>query len=396
MLNRNIVVLFISQSLGYSSISFLVLVSTILAINIAPTETLTTLPVTLSIIGTAVAAMPAALLMQRIGRKNGFLLAYIIALIASSLGFFAAQKGSFFLLCACTFLNGCFLAFAHQFRFAAIESLKNPNNAGTVVSFLLFGGVIAAILGPQIAQWGKELLPQAFAGSFLIIAGVYFISMLIFLNFRNPETIATEQHATAARPLTEIARQPVFIVALSSGVISYSIMSFIMNATPVSMHHVDGFDFVAAKYVIQLHIASMFIPSLFNIILFRLISAEKIMIAGAVIYLVMGCIALQGHELIHYSSSLIMLGVGWNFLFVSGTTLLSQSYRPAERFKVQALNDFTIYAAQSVSALSAGWLLFSIGWDSMIKLTLPVSVGMLLLAILYWYGEKKKRNVAIS
>jgi MFS family permease len=164
MFNRNIYILFISQALGYSSVSFLVLVTGIFAVAIGTPAELTTLPLALCIIGTAVTAIPAALLMQRIGRKQGFVLAYTLAIAGAALGFMAAWQTQFYLLCLCSFLIGCFLAFAHQFRFAAMESVSQPDKAGAAISFLLLGGVIAAFLGPELAQWGKNWFAREFAG----------------------------------------------------------------------------------------------------------------------------------------------------------------------------------------------------------------------------------------
>lgn len=384
MLNRNIAILFIAQSLGMSTIFFLTLIAGILAAQIGPSERLATLPVALAVIGSTLATIPAAMLMQRCGRKTGFIFAYFIGLVAMAVGFAAAWFREFYSLCLCTLLTGCFLAFVHQMRFAAIESARHPEKAGQVVSFLLFGGVIAAFIGPEIGQWGKNWLVREFAGSFLIMMAVLLTALVLLCGFRNPVYQKTETATPSFRPLTTIVRQPVFFVALACAVTSYAIMTFLMTATPISMNHIDGFDFAQTKRVIQWHIAAMFLPSVFNIFLFRYVGLHKLMVAGAVIYLAMGALALQGHAFMHYGAALILLGVGWNFLFVSGTALLPLAYQHHERYKVQAANDFIVYAVQAAASLSAGWLLFTVGWDFMVKLTLPVSAAMLLLAICFY------------
>ncbi|HEX7027625.1 MAG TPA: MFS transporter [Gammaproteobacteria bacterium] len=393
MLNRNILILFVVQSLGMSTIFFLTLIAGIMAARIGPSERLATLPVALAVIGTAFMAIPAAMFMQRFGRRAGFIFAHFLGLAGMVVGFCAAWFEEFYTLCLCSFLTGCFLAFIQQARFAAIESSANADKAGQVVSFLLFGGVIAAFFGPEIGQWGKNWLRQEFAGSFLIMTVILMIALALLYAFRNPVAQKIELETPRSRPLFVIARQPVFFVALAAAVTSYAVMSFLMTATPISMNHIDGFDFSQTKRVIQWHIAAMFLPSVFNILLFRYIGLHTLMFAGAVIYLVMGILALQGHGFMHYSASLILLGVGWNFLFVAGTALLPQAYRYHERYKVQAANDFIVYAVQAVSALSAGWLLFALGWDFMVKLTLPVSGGMLLLAIYYYFAAKKFKTI---
>jgi MFS family permease len=386
MINRNIIILFFTQSLGFSAVSFLVLLTGILAADFGPPK-LATFPITLMVIGTAITTVPAAMLMRRFGRKNGTMGSYTLAIAGAVLGFFALRHSSFLLLCLSNLLIGAFMAFVNQFRFAAIESVPDKSKAGQVISFMLFGGVIAGFLGPQLADWGRHLYTPEFSGSFLLLVAILVISLLIFSNFRNPPPAIEQGDTAPARPLAEIMRQPVFLVALCSGVISYAIMSFLMTATPISMHQVDGFSFEQSRQVIQWHIAAMFLPSVFNIFLFRLLGIARLLLMGSMIYILLAALALQGHEFLHYGGSLIMLGVGWNFLFVAGTALLPQTYRESERFKVQAANDFIVFGIQAVSSLSAGWVLFTLGWDAMVWITVPASVLMLALSVYYYLKD---------
>lgn len=383
MINRNILILFFSQSLGFSAVSFLVLLTGILAAQFGPPK-LATLPLTLMVVGTALTTVPAAMLMRRLGRKHGIMGSFLFAIAGALLGFVALRHSSFALLCLSNLLIGAFMAFINQFRFAAIESAPDKEKTGQVVSFMLFGGVIAGFLGPQLADWGRHLFAPEFSGSFLLLLATLVVSLLIFSGFRNPRAATDQYDASPARPLAEIARQPAFLIALVSATISYAIMSFLMTATPISMHQVDGFSFEESRQVIQWHIAAMFLPSVFNIFLFRLLGIGRLLLAGSVIYLLLAALALQGHEFMHYSGSLILLGVGWNFLFVAGTALLPQTYRASERFKVQAANDFVVFGIQALASLSAGWILFTLGWDAMVWMTVPVSVLMLGLAIYYY------------
>jgi hypothetical protein len=228
-------------------------------------------------------------------------------------------------------------------------------------------------------------LAPEFSGSFLLLLGILVVSLLIFSGFRNPAAAIAQVEAAPARPLTVIVRQPLFLIALVSATISYAIMSFLMTATPISMHQVDGYSFEQSRRVIQWHIAAMFLPSVFNIFLFRFLGIDRLLLAGSVIYLLLAALALQGHEFLHYSGSLILLGIGWNFLFVAGTALLPQTYCANERFKVQAVNDFVVFGIQAVSSLSAGWALFTLGWDAMVWITVPVSGLMLVLAVYYFF-----------
>jgi MFS family permease len=345
------------------------------------------------VVGTALTTIPAAMLMRRLGRKRGIVGSYALAIAGTVVGFIALRHSSFALLCLSNLLIGAFMAFINQFRFAAIESAPDTDKAGQVVSFMLFGGVIAGFLGPQLADWGRYLFEPEFSGSFLLLLGALLISLLIFGGFRNPGAVSEQDNDSPARPLAEIARQPAFLVALVSATISYAIMSFLMTATPISMHQVDGFSFEESRRVIQWHIAAMFLPSVFNIFLFRLLGIGRLLLAGSVIYLLLAALALQGHGFLHYSGSLILLGVGWNFLFVAGTALLPRTYRASERFKVQAANDFVVFGIQAVASLSAGWVLFTLGWDAMVWMTVPVSALMLVLAVYYYF---RARNVATA
>ncbi|HEX5056056.1 MAG TPA: MFS transporter [Gammaproteobacteria bacterium] len=384
MINRNILILFFSQVLAFSTGSFLVLVVGILAPQLSPTQELATLPLALMAVSIALATIPAVMLMQRLGRKAGIILSYLAAIAGTASGFMAIRHSSFILLCLCTVLNGVFYAVANQFRFAAIESAPDKTQTGQVVSFMLFGGVIAAFLGPQLADWGKDLFEPAFSGSFTLLIAALVVSLIIFSRFRAAATVNVQVNTEPTRPLGEIMRQPLFIVAMTSGAVSFAVMSFLMTATPISMHHIDGFSFEQSRQVIQWHIAAMYLPSVFSIFLFRFFSIAGLMLCGAIIYILLAILALQGHGFMHYSGALILLGVGWNFLFVSGTTLLPQCYRAGESFKAQALNDFNVFGIQAVCSLSAGWVLFTLGWDAMVWMTLPASALMLALAIFYY------------
>jgi hypothetical protein len=229
------------------------------------------------------------------------------------------------------------------------------------------------------------LFMPAFSGSFVLLLAALIISLLIFCGFRAAPIVAAQVNTEPARPLIQIARQPPFLVAMASGTVSFAVMSFLMTATPISMHHIDGFSFEQSRQVIQWHIAAMYLPSVFSIFLFRFFSTAGMMLSGAIIYILLALLALQGHGFLHYSGALILLGVGWNFLFVAGTVLLPQCYRPGESFKAQALNDFIVFGIQAVCSLGAGWVLYAAGWDAMVKMTIPVSALMLGLAIYYYF-----------
>ncbi len=278
---KNIWLLIICQTLAVSSISLLIFVGGLLGAKIATDPKLATLPLALMIIGTACATVPAALLMQRVGRKYGYMLGMLCALLGALISMIAALHAAFFLLLLGSFFIGSSLAFAQQFRFAAIESDKDPSDAGMAISLLLLGGILAAFLGPEAAMLGKELLPSphGFAGSFLLVAMFVSLAGLVLTQFENPPGAIAEVSGEV-RPLSVIVRQPVFIVAVLGALIGYPMMSFLMTATPISMHEMQGHSLTSTKWVIQSHIVAMFLPSLFTGVLIKKFGALRLLMAG--------------------------------------------------------------------------------------------------------------------
>jgi biotin operon repressor len=289
-----------------------------------------------------------------------------------------------------TDFNAQTAAFIQQLRFAAIESVSSSQEVPTVLSILMLSGIFSAFLGPEIAVAAKDWLssPHGYAGSFLFLSGLFLLAMLLMLNFTNPQ-VKHYDNQGKARPLSEIVRQPIFIIALSSAAIGFALMSYLMTATPLSMHHIDGHSLNETKWVIQSHIAAMFIPSLFTALLVKRIGLKNLMLTGTIIYAVVTVIALSGEQIMHYWWTLILLGIGWNFLFLTGTSLLPQSYQASERHKVQAINDFIIFGFQAIASLMAGWILFKAGWHFVVLTGIPFIV---ILFIVSWFYFKKERE----
>ncbi len=358
---RNVFLLALCQALCLAGPSAVVLLSGIVGAELAPNPALATLPISLAVVSTALASIPGALLMRRIGRRAGFILGALIAAGGALLAAFAITQRSFPLLCLAVFLIGQNSAFVLQYRFAAAESVE-ATRSGRAVSFVLLGGILAGFIGPEVAKRSITLLPTLYAGSFISLAVLYGIAIVIMLflqDTRAPKVVGE----IAGRPLREIVRQPNYQVALLAGVASYGLMNFIMTATPVHMHS-TGFSLSDTAFVIQSHIIAMYLPSLVSGFLIERLGSVRIMQAGAL--LMMGCTigGLLSVQLPGYWTALVLLGLGWNLLFVGGTVLLTTTYRPEERFKTQASNDFLIFAVQAISSFSAGWLLLSTGWDN--------------------------------
>lgn len=375
-MKKNIIILTICQALGMSAAPMIVLIGGIIGADLAAKVSLSTVPLAMQVVGLALFSMPAALFMEKVGRRLGFMAGSLLAGISSLVGICAIAMSSFPLFCLAIFGIGGNMAFVQQYRFAAAESVDQAH-VGRAISMVLLGGVAAAFLGPELAKNSKDWLPYgAYSGSFAVLAILYGMNVLLLSLLRlNPAKVAAV--SDEGRPLIQIIQQPLFVTAVLAGVVSYGCMTFIMTATPVSMHVIDGFSLRETAWVIQSHVLAMFVPSFFTGVLIDRLGVVKVMLTGCFLSILCVCIALYDQHLIHYWGSLVLLGVGWNFLFVGGTTLLTRSYRPSERFKAQAVNEFTIYGLQAIASLSAGAVIFYAGWKAVNLLTLPLLLVML-------------------
>ncbi len=388
-LPRNVWILTISQALLLSVSSLVVFVGGLVGTKLAPLENLATLPVASIVVGTAVTIPPVTLLMNTIGRRKSFFVIGIFSIFVALLAAYSISISHFYLFCLSTFLLGAMYSCVMQFRFAAMESVPEkliPKAA----SMVLVGGIAAAFIGPEIAMLGKDILNKEFAGSFVLMTALFAIGLAFLFWFRNP--VAREKNeGDHQRPLKEIIKQRVFWVALLSATIGYAVMSFIMTATPVSMHVMDGHSLGHTKWVIQSHIVAMFLPSLVTAWIIKKLGVSKMMILGLIAYLFCIAIAFAGKQFGNYWISLVLLGVGWNFLFIGATTLLPLTYNPSERFKVQAVNDFVIFGTQAVASLSAGWFIFAVGWENLLLLTLPFIVFQLIVVFSWKTPDASKK-----
>jgi MFS family permease len=381
----NVWILTVAQALMMSVSPIIVFIGGLIGAKLAPVSNMATLPIAAIIIGTALAVVPVTMVMKKTGRKKAFLFTAVYSVIISLCISYTVHIGSFYLFCFSVFLMGVSIASVMQFRFAAMESVSfelMPNAASSV----LLGGIAAAFIGPEIALLGKDILDTEYTGSFILLVGLFVLSFFVLLTFRNPEVDATHSNSPQ-RSFREISKQPVFSIAILSAAIGYMIMSFIMTATPVSMHVMDGHSLTDTKFVIQSHILAMFLPSLIAGWTIRKMGTTKMMIIGLIAYLICAIIAFSGHNLANYWVSLVLLDIGWDFLFLGGATLLPQSYQPSERFKVQALNDFIVFDSQAIAALSAGWLVFALGWETILICTVPIIIFQMVF-LLRWSYKK--------
>ena len=382
---RTLIVLLAAQCFGQTAAPILVLLGGLIGAQIAPSANLMTLPLAFMIIGTAATTAPASMLMARVGRKIGFLFGSGLAVFASLLAALGVYQQSFTVFCLAAFLIGSYLAFLQQYRFAVAESVA-PDAVPKSLSILMLAGIVAALLGPEVGRRFSFVdgLPD-FVGSFLGLAVMMAMSFLILLLFFRDTEIQADTAAGDERPLGVVLRQPTVILAIASAVVGYTIMSLIMTATPVSMHELDQHSLDATTWVVQSHILAMYIPSLFSGFLIARFGVLRIIQSGFLLMLICVVVGWGRPELMHYFGSMVLLGVGWNFLFLGGTTLLTQSYRMSERFKVQATNDFLIFGLQAVGSLGAGVLLATLGWNGVLAFSLP---WLLVLIPVLIYAKK--------
>jgi len=384
-LPKNNWLLFVAHPLAMCASSMVVFAGGLLGEQIAPSPDFATLPLTIMIIGTASAVIPASVLMKKLGRRLGSIWGLLLSVIGAILAMFASIYVLFSLLIIGSFLMGASMAFVAQMRFAAIESLPDLSDSPKAISVLMVSGMFAAILGPEIAVTAQHWIdsPHGFAGSFLGLAIVVMIAILFIVRL-DPIDVSGENIGAPARRLIIIVKQPVFIIAVCAGAIGFSVMSYIMTATPLSMHSLEGHSLADTKWVIQSHILAMYLPSLFSAYIVRYLGIAKMMILGCLMYIGVIAFALSGQHVMQYWWALVLLGIGWNFLYTSGTLLLPESYVADERFKVQAVNDFSIFFVQAIGSLSAGLILFSQGWSWLILVTIPVVLMMFCISCWYY------------
>jgi MFS family permease len=340
--------------------------------------------------GTALCTVPAAFIMERIGRRPGFMAASIAAALASLAGALAIYLGSFSLFNGAALVIGGNMAFVQQYRFAAAESVE-PDGVSRAISIVLLGGIAAAFLGPELARASRDLLPVGlYSGSFAVLSVLYLVCTAVLSGLKVPPAQRTGAPAGERRSLMSVVLGPLYLTAVLAGLTAYGVMAFIMTATPVSMHVIDHFSLRETAWVIQSHILAMFVPSLFTGALIGRYGLARIMLAGTLLMAACVMIALVDRHFIHYWAGLVLLGVGWNFLFVGGTTLLTGCYGPGDRFRAQAVNDFVVFGFQAFASLVAGTVIFRAGWEILNGLSLPLLAVM--LAILWGQRARIDRH----
>jgi MFS family permease len=388
----NVPLLALCQALMMSGNSLMVTSAALVGFALAEDKSLATLPLAAQFLATMLTSAPASLLMGQIGRKPAFLLATVIGAGGAILATHAIIIGSFWQFCAGAALSGAFNGFGNYYRFAAAEVVA-PNKRARAISAVMAGGVLAAFIGPNLANWAQNLITDArFAGGFAAVVGLQVIAATALL-FTRLEKPGQQQVQGEARPLLVIARQPRFVVAVVCAMLGYGVMSLVMTATPLAMQH-HQHPFGDTAFVIQWHVLGMFAPSFFTGRLIERFGVSNILLIGGLLGAACLGINLYGQSLWHFWLALFALGVSWNFLFIGGTTLLTETHSAAEKPKVQALNDSLVFTTVTLASLSAGALQHSFGWQAVNQgVLLPVTA--ILIAVM-WLKLRTERATAAA
>ena len=376
MINKNLFILSIGQIFSFTSPTVTVLLSGIIGSNLISTNYLATLPTALMIVGTALGALFASKLMQEKGRKFGFIFSSILNSLSSLLCAFSVNINSFNLFCLGNLLIGVSVAFVLQYRFAATESVQKKN-IPRAISLILLLGIVAALLGSNIVSFTKDIFSISYVGSYISLSILTIIPFFFFLYYKEEKKIIIK-NKTNFKLIYKLISDNNIQLAIISAAVGYITMSTLMTATPISMNVMHGYSIFATGIVIQFHVIGMFLPSLITGDLIKKFGIKKMIYAGISILLICIIINYNFETYYGYFIGLILLGVGWNFLFISGTSLLVISYNDQYKFVAQGFNDFVVFTAQAIGSLSAGFLLYLIGWQYLNLICLP---GLLFLII---------------
>jgi predicted MFS family arabinose efflux permease len=384
-MNKNLWFLTLAQGLYLTNNVTFIAINGLVGFALAPEPWLATLPVMAYVVGSAMATTLVAKVQQRLGRKRSFQIALLVALFSSLLCAFATLEKQFWLLNLGTVIAGFYNANAQLYRFAAAE-LADKTAKEKAISWVLAGGILGAVLGPNIASWTRDWFIQPFAGAYITLAGVAVIAFAVISQIQFPEK-RMDSNQEPGRPLSEIMRQPLFIVCTLTAALAYGVMNLLMAATPLAMEACQ-FSFDKTAWVLEWHVIGMFAPGFFTGALIKRIGVMWVLRMGVALNIACVMIALSGITFFHFLTALFLLGVGWNFLFTSSTTLALEAYRPSERDKAQGAINFFVFLATALSALSSGVLITTQGW-TLLNLGSIVPLTIIALALI-WLGVQRK------
>ena len=382
---RNVAVLATCQMLYNSGRSLLVATSPLIAYQIAPDKSLSTIPIFLAVVGTAAASIPASLLMRRVGRARGFAVGSAIGVTGGLACIWGIETAGFLVFCLGALLFGFFSGFAQLYRFAAAD-VASDHFKSRAISLVLTGGLVAAFVGPELAKLGHHMVEhRPFMASYGFLTALTILSGLVVMAVDIPK-LTPEEAKDGGRPIGQIMRQPIFIVATLCATVGQAVMNLLMTSTPLAMHHANHL-FSSTALVIEWHIFFMYAPGFFTGSIIKRLGITPVIAIGIAIQAICVLIALTGQEVLHFWAAMALLGLGWNFAFTASTNLLTQAHTPAERAKTQAATNFIIFSVVAVCAISSGALMHAFGWTWVNLGALPLL--LLSLAAAVWLGRQR-------
>jgi len=382
---RNVSLLAACQAMLFTNNATLIAINGLAGLALAPSAVLATLPVTFWVLGGAIGTMPASLHMKRAGRQAGLSAGTLWGIVGALLCAFAVGIQSFWLLCFGALVFGVYNAYGQYYRFAAADAAR-PDFRAMAISLVLAGGLVGGILGPSTSRITVDLFATKFVGAYLGLI-LFALVTLVLLRFIHIPTPSAEVRAARGRPLREIVAQPKFIVAVLAGALGYGVMNFLMTSTPIAMG-VCGHPYGDAAFVISSHVVGMFAPSFITGHLIQRFRVLPVMAAGVVLNFVAIGVALSGIGVAQFWIALVTLGVGWNFLYIGGTTMLAQTYRHEEKAKAQGANEFSIFVVMAISSFTSGSIITTAGWDAVNYSALPLVA--LIGAAVVWLAMRQR------
>ena len=388
-MNKNLWLLTASQIFGFTAANVTVFLSGIIGTQLSPFKFLSTLPPSIYVVGIAISTIFAAKIMSIVGRRLGFVLASIGSSLSCLIAAYAISIQNFILFSVACFILGSGMAFIHQYRFAAAESVEK-DKAPKAISILMLAGIVSAFIGISLANYSKDLISShVYVGSYLMLAFLTFIPAVFLSFYTDKGKIKIDlNQSEKTRSYGELISQPKFLQAMTSATFGYVVMAFLMTATPISMHVIHKFSLEKTGLVIQFHVLSMFLPSLITGNLIKKFGHSKIMYLGIVFFVLTIFLSFLDQSFLNYLVALIFLGIGWNFLFISGTSLLVTTYKENEKFKAQGFNDLVVFSATALSSLSAGLLISATSWKTVNLLCIPFLI-LVIISILRADYQKK-------
>ncbi len=378
---RNLMILIVCGLISTTGSIVVVTLGGIIGSELGGNPAFATLPLSVMVISVAVTTIPATMLMRKIGRRKSFSIASLSAVVAMAVAILALKESSFLLFNVAMMLFGINMAFSYQYRYAAAESVE-AKYVARAVSLVLVGSIAAAFVGKELSTRGQFWLEGIpYAGTMLVLAAMFSVQAVIFQVMRPARDEGSDDVGEPQRALLEIVRQPVFIVAVLGATTGFGLMTLVMTATPLSMHVNDQFSLEQTAGVIRAHVLAMYVPSLFTGFLIERVGVTRLMFVGALGLLAASIVGLQGHTMLHYWWTLVLLGVSWNFLYVGGTTMLTCTYSTAERFRAQAVNEFLVFGTSATASLMAGTVMYFFGWATLMLIPIPfllfIAIGLI-------------------